>query len=121
MHVTERSDVNDRHQAGDFLQEDCLGRVISFLNTGLIFSHETFSHAVRKCQRYQEGERSKGNHGPTTQSKRPKYTLEIQMMAALVLDLNEDPDVDMNIGDLSEDILDLTRIGMDNFDSFPPE
>ena len=118
LHVTERFDVNDRHQGGDFLQEDCLGRVIANLHTGQIFSYETFTSAVRRCQAYQESERMKGHCGPSFVSKRPKYTLEIQMMAAVVLDLNEDPGDSMDFGDLNEDVLRLRKIGRENYDSF---
>ena len=118
LHVTERSEANDRHQGGDFLQEDCLGRVVSFLNTGKLFNHETFTFAVRKCEMYHDSARKKSNQVPLALPKRPKYMLEIQMMAAIVLDLNEDPMKSMGIGELSDDILNLTKIGMDNYKLF---
>ena len=118
LHLTERSDANDRHQGGDFLQEDCLGRVVSFLNAGKLFNLETFTFAVRKCGMYQESERIKGNHGQRVLSKRPKYTLEVQMMAAIVLDLNEDPMCSMDIGEWNDDIFHLAKIGMDNYKIF---
>ena len=118
LHVTERSEANDRHQGGDFLQEDCLGRVVSFLNTGKLFNHETFTFAVRKCEMYHDSARKKSNQVPLVLPKRPKYMLEIQMMAAIVLDLNEDPMKSMGIGGLSDDIFNLSKIGMDNYKLF---
>ena len=118
LYVTERVDVNDRHQGGDFLQEDCQGRVISFLHTGQIFNYETFTSAVRRCQAYQEIERMKGHHGPSVISRRPKYLLEIQIMAAIVLDLNEDPAHNMDLGELNEDVMRLRKIGLENYERF---
>ena len=40
------------------------------------------------------------------------------MMAAIVLDLNEDPMKSMGIGGLSDDIFNLSKIGMDNYKLF---
>jgi hypothetical protein len=95
-----------------------LGRVVTFLNSGQIFNQASFAFAVRKCQAYRESERIKGNDGPSSISRRPKYTLEIQTMAALVLDLNEHPDVQTDLGELHEDTLNLSNIGKANYETF---
>jgi len=118
LHVTERSDEVDRHQGGDFLQEDALGRVVTFLKTGQIFSQESFQFAVRKCQLYQISEREKGNYGSTSSSRRPKYSTEIQAMAALVLDKNENPNEKDDLGEFHKDILSLSKVGMSNYEIF---
>ena len=118
LRVTERSDVADRHQGGDFLQEEALGRVITFLKKGHIFSESSFTHAVRRCQVYQKSEREKGTSEKKSISRRPKYSLEVQAMAALILDENEEPFIKADLGEFHEDTLRLAEIGKENYESF---
>ena len=79
-HLTESRIHTDRHEGGDFIQENALGHVIPHLKTGKIFSHNIFSQAVRMFQ-YSKDKQSESRleiKEPKERPKiRPKYECEI--------------------------------------------
>ena len=114
-YLTESTEKNDNHQGGDFIQEDALGRVTTFLKRGKIFDLEVFAHAVRQSQAYQISQRESGNFCSNSKSRRPKYENEVQSLAALILEKNELPGIAEGLGDWHKDIFDLSKIGFENY------
>ena len=117
-YLTESTIKNDNHQGGDFIQEDALGRVSTFLKRGRIFDIEIFADAARKSQVYQKLERERGNFCSNAKSRRPKYQNEVQSLAAVILDKQERPEVEEDLGEYHEDVIDVVKVGWDNFKQY---
>ena len=92
--------------------------MVPFLKKGKIFCQEEFSQATRKAQRYRENEREKGNLVSKSKARRPKYQIEIQTLAAMILAKNEDPTDEDGLSDMHKDTLELSKLGMTNYRSF---
>lgn len=116
-HLTESRTKTDNHEGGDFIQENALGRVIPFLKRGQIFSQQNFADAVRRCQLSRDGQTKKENE-TESKRKRPKYENEVQAVAALILHKNENPLNPEEIGDLHEDVMNISQIGKENYRTF---
>ena len=117
-HLTESTVKSDSHEGGDFIQENALGRVMPFLKRGKIFSNEIFADAVRKCEQNQVSKRKRSEMKTENLRKRPKYENEVQAVAALILNKNENPAIIEGLGDLHEDVLKITQIGNENYEVF---
>ena len=115
-HVTE-SDRADGHQGAHFVQEDCLGRVMTHLKKGEIFDREQFAQAVRSCQISRDSEQQKDNV-VVSKSRRPKYENEVMSLAAIILDKDEDPNEEDDLEDLNVDVLNISQIGHTNYKVF---
>ena len=116
-HLTESRSRVDGHEGGDFLQENALGRVIPFLRRGQIFSQEIFSQAVRMCQHSKE----KDSESSAKQERvriRPKYDNEVQHCAATILYKSQDPMVEVGLGEIHEDALNISQIGKANYKKY---
>ena len=116
-YLTESLEKNDSHQGGDFIQEDALGHVMPFLKKGKILTIDQFSSAVRKSQKHRDQEREKGKVS-CSKAKRPKYEIEIQTLAAMILGQNENPTDEEDLGDLHENTLKISKIGKENYRIF---
>ena len=117
-YLTESTEKNDNHQGGDFLQEDALGRVSTFLKRGNIFDIDNFASAARQSQAHQISERDRGNLCSNSKSRRPKYENEVQSLCAMILDKQERPVDEEELGNFHEDVLDISKIGFVNFKQY---
>ena len=116
-HLTESKTKTDSHEGGDFTQEKALGNVIPFLKKGKIFSQEIFSQAVRMSQHSRDKQMESEKHleKEETFRRRPKYQLEIQAVAALILYKSKNPSLTVGLGDLHQDVLNISEIGKENY------
>ena len=95
-----------------------MGRVSTFLKRGKIFDIEIFADAARRSQAHQVAEREKGNLCSNSKSRRPKYQAEVQSLAALILDKHELPEEEEGLDDVHEDVLDLAKVGWENYKEY---
>ena len=117
-YLTESTIKNDNHQGGDFIQEDALGRVSTFLKRGRIFDIEIFANAARRSQAHQKSEIERGNLCSNAKYRRPKYQNEAQSLAAVILNKQERPEVEDDLGEYYEDVIDVTKVGRENFKQY---
>ena len=99
------------------MQEDSLGRVMPHLRHGKIFDVNQFAHAVRSYQMSKDLGYQHVNQG-SSKAKRAKYENEVQSFAYILLDKNEDPFEEDDLGDLNVDAFNISKIGHNNYKLF---